>query len=383
MKRKKLFITLTCVLSFIAVISIFLAVWFLGDDYDDLDDSFRKEFSIEGLDDDAVPQGMGNCYVKLGDKAAEQYFFISAYMADGSASRIYVTGTNSGYVGFVTMKKEDGSDYTGHCGGLATNGNYLWITGENTVYVTKNTGDTTVTQDIVTRAKEGGSIQFTASFAANCGADFCYYFDNPSSTSASLDRLYVGEFYRKGSYDKARHRLTTQNGYENHAFMYEYNVTNSGKYGLTLLGESNLNEKVPKIQKVISIPEKIQGVAFSGRTNSGATDGILLLSQSYSLPDSHIYSFDWNKVNAYHEVKTLKYEGITKNGAEYHAEMNVFFADMNDKDMLINDYTLPSMSEGLCTIGNRVYVLFESGCKKYRLFVRERIKYVYSVTPKK
>ncbi|MDE6597354.1 MAG: hypothetical protein K2K60_01780, partial [Clostridia bacterium] len=379
MKHKKLFIALTCVLSFFAAIFIFLTIWFWGDRYADLNNNFRKEFSIEGLKDGAVPQGMGNCEVKI-DNATEQYFFTSAYMKNGSASRIYVTGADSGYIGYVTMKNVDGSDYKGHCGGLATNGDYLWVTGEDNVYVTKNTGDTTVTQDIVTRAKESGSIQFTASFAANCGADFCYYFATKSSKTG---RLYIGEFYRKGTYDKAHHRATTKNGYENHAYMYEYNVTNSGDYGLTLLSGDKLNKYVPKIQNVISIPEKIQGAAFSGRTTNGASNGTLLLSQSYSLANSHIYSFNWNKVNAYHEITTLKYDGITKNNADYYEDANMFFADLNDKDMLINDYSLPSMSEGMCTVNNRVYVLFESGCKKYSLFVREKMKNVYSFIPRK
>lgn len=384
MKHKKLFIALTCVLSFFAVIFIFLSIWFWGDRYADLDNNFRKEFSIAGLNDGAVPQGMGTCSVKV-DNTAEQYFFTSAYMSDGSASRIYVTGADNGYIGYVTMKNADGSDYKGHCGGLATNGDYLWITGEGTVYVAKNTGDTTVTQDIVTRARESGSILFTATFAANCGADFCYYFRNPSSTSLTTDRLYIGEFYRKGDYGEAHHRATTQNGYDNHAFMYEYAVSDSGDYGLSLLTNNDgaLNKEVPKIQKVFSIPEKIRGAAFSGRTNNGATDGILLLSQSYSLADSHVYSFDWNKVNSYSEPKPVKYEGITNNGADYYESLNVFFADLNDKNMLINDCTLPSVSEGMCTVNNRVYVLFGSGSKKYSFFVRERMKHVYSFIPRK
>ncbi|MDE7306761.1 MAG: hypothetical protein K2N33_05160, partial [Clostridia bacterium] len=364
-------------------------IWFLVDRFADLDNNFRREFKFEGLKDGAVPQGMGTCSVKVNNITAEQYFFTSAYMANGSASRIYVTGADSGYIGYVTLKNEDGSDYTGHCGGLATNGDYLWITGEDTVYVSKNTGDTTVTQDIVTRAKENGSIQFTATFAANCGADFCYYFRNPSSSALTTDRLYIGEFYRKGTYDEAHHYATTQKGYENHAFMYEYTVSNSGEYGLQCLSGDTLNVKVPKIQKVFSIPEKIQGAAFSGRTNNGATDGILLLSQSYSLADSHVYSFDWKALSSYSNTyqnvcgTQFKYEGVTTNGADYYENPNVFFADLNNKEMLINDYTLPSMSEGMCTVGNRVYVLFESGCKKYSLFVRERMKYVYSIIPRK
>ena len=46
------------------------------------------------------------------------------------------------------------------------------------------------------------------------------------------------------------------------------------------------------------------------------------------------------------------------------------------------------MSEGLCVLkdGNgeqRVYVLFESGAKKYRTFVRQILTNVYSFVPNK
>ena len=39
------------------------------------------------------------------------------------------------------------------------------------------------------------------------------------------------------------------------------------------------------------------------------------------------------------------------------------------------------MSEGLCVSGDRVYVLFESGARQYKLFVRRVLKEVYSFVP--
>ena len=47
--------------------------------------------------------------------------FVLYFSTDGSPSRIYVTGGDTGYVGYVTMKNTDGTDYTGHCGGIAAN----------------------------------------------------------------------------------------------------------------------------------------------------------------------------------------------------------------------------------------------------------------------
>ncbi|MDE5722267.1 MAG: hypothetical protein K2I30_05990 [Clostridia bacterium] len=398
MKHKKLFISLTAVFSVIILLSMFLIIWFLGDSYKDFDDNFTKEFKIAGLKDGAVPQGLGNCSYEYevtgadGEKTKkyQQYFFMTAYMVDGSASRIYVTGADTGYEGYVTMKNVDGSEYKGHCGGIATNGTFLYVTGEGNVYVAKasSTDYATVAAEIITKAKlpagdENKFVQFTASFDANCGADFCFYYDDPA-TSKTYDRLYVGEFYRKGKWDTdASHHITTPNGLENTAFAYEYYVNVSAEpYGLTKISDDNVAEadKVPKIQKIISIPEKIQGFARAGNA--------IALSQSYSLANSHILVYDWAKLTTTENSdtflnlkgKNFPYNGVnTKSGVQYTDKtVRVYFADSNNSEVFLNDYSIPSMSEGMCTVGNKVYVLFESAGKKYRLFVREQLKYVYS-----
>lgn len=394
MKHKKLFISLTAVLSVVILLSIFLMIWFLGDSYKDFDNNFTKEFKIAGLKDGAVPQGLGNCSAEYevenanGDKVkkSQQYFFMTGYMVDGSASRIYVTGADTGYVGYVKMKNVDGSDYKGHCGGIATNGNFLYVTGEGTVYVKKLTN---LVVDLIEKAKlpagdENKYVQFTTSFDANCGADFCFYYDDPSTTSKSYDRLYVGEFYRKGKWDTdSSHHLTTPNGVDNTAFAYEFNVSVSDEpYGLTKISDSNVaaENRVPKIQKIISIPEKIQGFARAGNA--------VALSQSYSLSNSHILVYNWSKLTGSDNSDTFlnlkgrnfAYNGVkTDNGVQYTDKtVRVYFADKNNNEVFLNDYSIPSMSEGMCTVGNKVYVLFESAGKKYRTFVREQIKYVYS-----
>lgn len=417
MKRKKLFISLTAILSFIIALSIFLGVWYLGDRYEVFEKDFTKEFEIPGLREGAVPQGMGNCELSYNLKDengntvsnGQQYFFISAYMTDGSPSRIYVTGGDTGYVGYVTMKNTDGTDYTGHCGGIAANnnGSTVWVTGEGTVYVARssenkdNDYNNTATE-IIEKAQgkikdENGNvdraINFTASFDANCNADFCYYYDDPRYVSLSYDKLYVGEFYRKGAYETdGAHRVTTPNGYKNYAFMYEYAVNSdaTSKYGLTTLSTTNatnLNEEVPRIYSIFSIPEKVQGMAVAGNN--------ILLSQSYGLANSAITVFDKNKAmsksDKYKELKgkDFAYKGvyITAGGKQIQyydsTELKVYYLDCNDKEMLKQTYSIPSMSEGLCTVStansSRVYVLFESASKKYKTFVREQLSNVYSV----
>lgn len=387
MKHKKLFITFIVFFSIIVVLATFLMIWFWGDSYEDFKD-FRQELEIPGLNDGAVPQGIANYSADYtytdedGNKKTvkQEYIFISAYMKSGP-SRIYVTGKESGYIGYVTMSEPDGKTYSGHCGGIAINGDTLWVTSEDTVFVAKRSSNryTNIAAEIIAKAPDKGSVKFTASFNANCNASFCFYYDAPSSSS---DKLYVGEFYRPGDYEtSSTHHVTAPDGNINRAFMYEYSVNNgsSNTYGLNTLADTGINVSVPKIDKIYSMPDEIQGFA---RTSAGA-----VLSQSWGLANSNIYYYDWEAIadtsSSYKSLtgSNFKYEGVSKNGIPYTATtMNVYFID---DTKLWRSYSIPSMSEGLCTIGDRVYVLFESASYKYKLFVRQQLENIYSFIPRK
>ena len=428
MKHKKLFISLTAVISVLIFLGIFVLIWFVGDSYPDFK-KFRQEFAIEGLDDGAIPQGITSYYGTYQDSVDEngkpvnknqQYFLTSAYMKDGSPSRIYVTGSVTGYVGYVTMLNLKGEPVTGHVGGVATNAAKLWITDGDTILVAKKSSDEydNILKEIVAKASQNSelaegeelkTVQFTASFKANCNAAYLYYYHDPRYSTTSYDRLYVGEFYRKGNYETPEsHRMVTPAGYKNTSFMYEYRVdsSTSNDYGLYLIDSTNSNKNlsanVPKVQKIYSLPEMIQGVAFSGRETYGTTTGIMVLSQSYGLTNSHLLCFNWNKVNAKSDKYTnisggvsFEYDGVYTIGGGNKTPYTddtllVYYADKADSEMFVGDYSIPSMSEGLCTITlsgqsnptqKRVYVLFESASKKYNMFTRESIKNVYSFIP--
>lgn len=485
MKHKTLFISLTAIFTALLFIGIFIGVWFLGDTYPDFKDA-KQEFEIPGLDESAVPQGISSCYanysvteiekqtekdengnpkkdengnditkdVEVTKTKMQAYFFISAYMQDGSPSRIYVVGEDTGYVGYVTLKDESGNPFTGHVGGIAIN-NYtnqtgtaysnkeyskyftLWITSDRYVYVAKSNADYAakckgIAQEIVEKAArikldippeldaEGNpiekeydfSIKFTKSFNANCRASFCYYYDDPkysgSWSNITYDRLYIGEFYNGDKYQTdSSHKVTTNAGYKNTAFVYEFNVSYSTEFGLTTISTSTdsdpvkSEDTVPKIIKIFSLPEKIQGMAFSGRDSSGKSNGTLVLSQSYGLANSKLLCFDYKKVvdnknrklfTDLNEKVSFKYEGVKRtSGTDYtDPQLYVYYLDKNNPEMFINELSIPSMSEGMCNLTplnlnsgdengrTKFYVLFESASKKYSLFVREKLSQVYS-----
>ena len=432
MKHKKLFVTLTALCAVLVFLGTFLLIWFVGDGYPDFKD-FRQEFAIEGLDDGAVPQGITAFYGTYQDgvdqntgrpiNKNQQYFLTSAYMDDGSPSRIYVRGTVTGYIGYVTMLNPEGQPVTSHVGGIATNAAKLWLTDGDTILVAKTSNSNeydNVLKEIVAKAalnselaegEELHTIQFKTSFKANCNAAYLYYYHDPRYSTTSYDRLYVGEFYRKGNYETpASHRLVTPSGYKNTSFMYEYRVdsSSSNDYGLYLIDSNNtgknISKNVPKVQKIYSLPEMIQGVAFSGRETYGTTSGMMVLSQSYGLTNSHLLCFDWSKVNAKSDKYTnvsggvsFEYDGVytvSSSGASQTPYTDngllVYYVDKADSVMFVADYSIPSMSEGMCNITlsgqsnptqKRIYVLFESASKKYGKFTRENIKNVYSFVP--
>ena len=431
MKHKKLYITLIAIFSVFVCLGTFILIWFWGDNYRDFEE-FTESAAIPGLSDGAVPQGIANYTTSVYDddnnptEDMQEYLFISAYMKEGP-SRIYVTGTRTGYIGYVTLQNVDGSGYTGHCGGIATSctkdSSYgtLWVTSDSTVYCAKSSDANTyknIAEEVILKAKLSGVpsadgadatekvIKFTASFEANCNASFCFFYDSdgdPTQYSSTYDKFYVGEFYREGNYETDKsHHVTTKNGTQNRAFIYEYSISTSSEYGLTKLTSNNLSpeNRVPEVKFIYSIPDKIQGMAriFDSTSSNSTTTGKLVLSQSWGLANSTLYYYDWSKIrnssnsasygtlvkNVNSDGKEtaagFEYKGVlTDQGNRYYTNPTVYFVDDSS---LEREYSIPCMSEGLCTSGDKVYVLFESASYKYKTFVRQQLRNVYYFIPR-
>ena len=78
----------------------------------------EKGFEIPGLNDGFVPQGL--------DYDGQGYFWTTGYMNDGSASPVYIVEKESGALQkTLRLAKEDGSDYTGHAGGIAVTPDFV------------------------------------------------------------------------------------------------------------------------------------------------------------------------------------------------------------------------------------------------------------------
>lgn len=427
MKHKKGLIIFTALFTVVVFFAIFFMIWFWGDEYADFDSStFREELDIPGLKDGACPQGLAmashNLYNKDGEieyvpdsegnptqqPKMQDYYLISAYFKD-KPSRIYVTGKQSGYLGYVSLCYE-GKDFYGHVGGVATNGTVLWVGSESKVYVAKrsNKDYTDVLDELILKSLKNEVFEFTTNFDVNGSASFVSYY---KAATTNTERLYVGEFYRAGNYETPEnHHVETPDGKSvQRAFMYEYNVSSSTDYGLTTLTEStNASKLVPKVQKIFSIPDRIQGVArVSG--NSEERGDTLILSQSYGLDNSEIMLFDFKTIEEsgnrelYTAVnqsgKGFEYPGITTQYEDHpYRDTSVYvyyvYGNRNSKNTdshgnklypsFYRSYSIPSMSEGLAVSSSgRVNILFESAANKYKLFVRQPLDKIYSFMPSK
>ena len=323
-KNKKLITVLTVVLSIVCALAVMLMIWYLGDRYPDFERRFSREMQIPALDEGLVPQGMGNYDDKM---------FVSGYMTDGSPSRIYLIEDGQP-TGYVTVKS-GGADYTGHASGVATNGSKLWLVSEGTVFVLRYT-------DVITQAKTNGTVETSTTWNANCKADFCYY---------ASSYLYVGEFYRKGDYETDKsHRFTTPAGDENNALILRYSAYSS-------------NPTTPS--RAYSITGSIQGMAINGDGDR------IILSQSFGLKNSNILTYEFSSSNTEYSATALKIN---------NSAVRMYYLDSAN---LVTDYEIPCMSEGLCSSGDKIYVLFESASKKYRAFVREQTDAIYSFRVRK
>ncbi len=305
--------------------------------YHDFFKSAQKEYKVVGLSDGLVPQGY--------DYAEEEKVYLSCgYMTDGvSAGRIYITPEgdekNSRYVELYT---EEGQPYLGHTGGLTHKDDYLYLandgdiaTGDNLVWV--------MSLKEVLNAENGERITLKQSFKPEVRAAFCF---------ADEGFLFVGEFRDPEKYLTAESHQFEVSGGTNYALICAYPYDSTSEDGLKRDAEGDL---VPAF--CLSVTDLVQGMT---RTD----DGSFVLSSSYGTSSSHLRYYSDVTAGAADAMLWIGNDGVP-----------VFFLDA---DVLERDVKMPPMSEELVYKDGRVYVLFESACKKYIFGNFTRGRHVYS-----
>ncbi len=261
---------------------------------------------IPGLWEGYVPQG----YAFLDGSDTR---IMCGYMSDGSASRIYVTGEDKPIC--AEIKNADGSDYTGHTGGVAVFG--------DVVYITATTGcDLLSLSDVL----DGDGI---ATLIGSVNT-----INDPAYCCINNGILYVGSFYRASNYETPQeHRMTTPAGDRNTAIISMYPLDSTTGKPM---------DDTPKL--IISTTGKVQGMTFIG-------DGKVALSTSYGFSKSHIYVYDISKAME-------RIDAFDANGTSVPL---VYL----DSSSLINDIVAPPMAEEIIYNDGNIYIMNESACMKY------------------
>lgn len=324
MKRK---ISMIISLSLVGVIALALVIYYFGAFYPTFN-SFdkQKEFEIPGLEDGFVPQGLD--YIER-----DGVFLVSGYMSDGSPSRIYVVNKATGVVEKQLTCIKNNEDYVGHSGGIASDGNYVWLVGDKRV-------ETLLYSDI-TSAQTGTKIEIKSSVETGNGCDFVDVYN---------DKLIVGEFYKKGKYDTLEeHHIKVSDSETTHAVAYAYDIDKTTVSGI---GE---------ISFALTLPDQAQGISFVG-TDDGEK---IMISTSWSISSSKlkIYQNPLNKETN----KTLFVNG-----------KNLPLYELNSGNQT-KTISAPAMTEELTVVDGRIFIMFESACKKYKFVNRTRIKTVLSI----
>ena len=263
-----------------------------------------------------VPQGLD--YVK-----EEKCFLATGYMSNDKASRVYVI-KEDGSAACTELQKADGSDYTGHTGGIEHYGNYVYITGGEGL-------DVFSYEDIFSgngTAKLLGSVK-TYNDPAHC------YIEN--------GYILAGSFFIEEDYETPAHeRVTTPCGDENTSIITAFKLDDTQPFGI---------DPMPKA--VISTRRCVQGMCVT-------EDGKVILSTSFGLSTSQLFVYDTSDLPM---EEDFTFTGVTKSGEEFSfTDLKRYYLESEDCVEVIK---APPMSEELVYLDGKIYVFNESACNKY------------------
>ncbi len=311
----KLLIIFGCIVAFFGVVLLGGRIYFrapVGNYYE----RSEKGFEIPELSNGFVPQGLD--YHEETD-----YFLMTGYMNDGSASPIAVVEKNSGkHIKTVKLKTDDGKDYTGHAGGIGIWKDYIYIAGGNSnclfVFSTSS----------LWSAKNGDSITSIGTFSLQSETDEI----RSAFVSITSEGVITGEFYRPGNYETLEtHHTTTLAGAKNKAVALLFPFDESGEFGLS---------KTPTC--AYSLPDQVQGMEFN--------DGKIYASTSYGLAFSNIHVYTESALQKQADITLLD-------------TVLPFYA--LDSASHLDTLKIPPMSEEVAIVDGKMYTMCESASNKY------------------
>ncbi len=292
------------------------------EDYKKFFKEFEADFTIPGLFEGIIPQGI--CYI--GELDA---FAVSGYYEDGLfPSMIMLVDAETGkFTKAFPLQNVDGKDYSGHAGGLTASEDYIYITSESTCYICEI--------DSLKKLKNGEALKFESNFKLNTFGSFACCNDGILWTGDFIESSDTGR-------EKARKITTLSSGETFYAYCEGY-ILKDGLPDVKKIN-SETNGYIPDY--LLAIPEQVQGMSF---THSGK----IIFSTSYGRKnDSKIYVYD--DILLTERIGTYKIE---------ETEIDLLACS---SDLLKETIIAPPMAEGITQGEKGQYIIFESGAEKYR-----------------
>ena len=271
---------------------------------------------MPGIHDGFIQQGFD--YV-----TEEKAFLVTGYMKGDDPSRVYVL-REDGSTTVTALKKADGKDYTGHTGGIAHFGDYVYITGGKGLDV--------FSYSEIMAGKE----------SAECLGTVITYND-PAHCYIVEGHVLVGSFYRPGNYDTEDYQhITTPCGDRNRSIITVFRLDGAAAFGID-----------PAVRAVISTPDQVQGMCVTDK-------GTVVLSTSYGLATSVLLAYDTEKLPA---AELRDFAGKTENGDAFSFTSVPYY--FLESAAIADVIEAPPMSEELVYQNGRIYIMNESASNKY------------------
>lgn len=269
---------------------------------------------------------LGRGFVAQGIAYDEQSgrFLVNGYQKDNIASPIYIIAPEARRQDkTVRMALADGSDYTGHAGGIAIYGDHVYVAdgGEHRLLV--------FSRRSIYDAADGESMAAIGIFdTAVSDTDYI----GPAFVTVDGDRLVTGEFYRNPNYQTPEsHKFTTLAGDYQQALAVEYALDPQAPYGIN-----------PVPVKAYTLPDLAQGMCFDG--------GRIYVSSSWGTAQSHIYQYDESLLQLQGNILLLG------------TELPLYALD---RAALRRDGVIAPMSEEIAIVDGKLYTMCESASNKY------------------
>ena len=250
------------------------------------------------------------------------------------------------------LYKKNGKAYTGHAGGIAVAGKYLWVASGGTIFgfdvqeIIDFIGDTTTKASAVSGLPKsmdelpGKDLTAVKSYSVDSKASF---------VSFDGKYIWVGDFTKGSNYKPVKHHkikgrnnwiagyLVDSDGYPTSTEEYTYK-------------DGDDTETVNKPDAVIAMRESVQGMAICG--------DYAALSVSYGATNSKLAIYN-NPLKKDGETISYKPEGQSKT-------YSVKAWELKDGINWIHTVTLAAGAEDLEYDGDNLYVTFECSSKNYK-----------------